>query len=82
MANHDVLKCPLCQGHGEVRRSVLITLLTDHSLPEQAEKYLAELLEAEKNEMAGVSAEADRGFQKEVHSWNPQMPIWRRSPKE
>ena len=82
MANHDVLKCPLCQGHGELRRSALIALLTDRSLPEQAQKYLAELLEAEKNDMAGVSAEAGRDFQKQVHSWNPQLPIWRRSPKE
>ena len=82
MANHDVIKCPLCQGHGDVRRSALIALLTDRSLPEQAEKYLAELLETEKNELAEVSANREGDFQKQVHSWNPQLPIWRRSPKE
>ena len=80
MAHDETLKCPLCHGHGEVTRSTLITLLTDRSLPEQAEKYLAELLNAQ-NELAGVHAPG-RDFQKEVHSWNPQLPIWRRSPKE
>jgi hypothetical protein len=37
------------------------------------------LLNAEQ-QAVGVGAGAD--FQKQVHSWNPQLPIWRRSPKE
>ena len=81
MANDEILKCPLCQGHAEVKRSELIALLSDRTLPEKAEKYLAELLHAQ-NELAGVSVHGPRDFQKDVHTWNPQMPIWRRSPKE
>ena len=23
-----------------------------------------------------------RNFEKEVHTWNPTLPMWRRSPKE
>jgi uncharacterized protein YfbU (UPF0304 family) len=23
-----------------------------------------------------------RDFQKDVHNWNPQVPMWNRSPKE
>ena len=80
MSHDETLKCPLCHGQGQVTRSALIALLTDRSLPEQAEKYLAELLN-QQNELAGVNANG-RDFQKEVHSWNPQLPIWRRSPKE
>jgi hypothetical protein len=30
----------------------------------------------------GVNGSGERDFQKEAHSWNPQLPIWRRSPKE
>ena len=80
MSHDEILQCPLCQGHGQVTRSALITLLTDRSLPEQAEKYLAELLNAQ-HDLAGVHAKG-LDFQKEVHSWNPQLPIWRRSQKE
>jgi hypothetical protein len=81
MANDAFITCPLCHGHSEVRRSELIALLTDRSLPEQAQKYLAELLDAEAN-LTGVSANGPRDFEKDVHSWNPQLPMWRRSPKE
>lgn len=82
MANNDLLQCPLCQGHAQVSRTELIGLLTDHNLREKIEKYLAELLQTE--EPAGVGAKRleSRDFEKDVHTWNPQMPIWRRSPKE
>jgi ribonucleoside-diphosphate reductase subunit M1 len=34
-------------------------------------------------ELAAAGAGSNvRNFEKEVHSWNPQLPIWRRSPKE
>jgi len=82
MANDYLLKCPLCQGHAELRRSELIDLLTERNLRDRIEKYVTELTPS--GEMAAVSADAPqtRDFQKEVHSWNPQLPIWRRSPKE
>ncbi len=81
MANDDLRKCPLCQGHSQVARNELIGLLTDRNLREKIEKYLAELLQTEP---AGVGARRpeSRDFEKDVHTWNPQMPIWRRSPKE
>jgi hypothetical protein len=28
------------------------------------------------------ATQTGRDFQKEVHSWNPCVPMWRRSPKE
>lgn len=81
MANDDLFKCPLCHGEGQVKRSELITLLTDNQLPEKVEKYLTELLDAH-HEAVALADGTSRNFQKEVHSWNPQLPIWRRSPKE
>ena len=82
MAKNDILTCPLCQGHSQVSRSELIGLLTDLNLRDKIEKYLGELAQAEEPAGAGAARGPVLDFQKEVHSWNPQLPIWRRSPKE
>jgi hypothetical protein len=78
MANHnEILPCPLCEGQGQLRRSEIVERLTN---PEQIEHYL--------NQTAGELVGGNGGphepqtFQKEVHSWNPQLPIFNRSPKE
>jgi len=81
MANDDLLKCPLCHGHSQVDRTELIGLLTDHHLREKIERYLAELLQTEPAAVGAQRLES-KDFEKDVHTWNPQMPIWRRSPKE
>jgi hypothetical protein len=81
MADHEMLTCPLCQGHAKMSRSDLIGLLTDRTLREKIELYLAELAGAPP-ELTTVGAREPRNFEKEVHTWNPQMPMWNRSPKE
>jgi len=82
--NHDLLKCPLCEGQGEVRRAHLIERLTDSELKNGLDAYLASIIQSE--EEAELTAAADapsaRNFHKDVHSWNPEVPMWRRSPKE
>lgn len=75
MAN-DV-KCPLCEGHGQLSRPEMVGRLSDEELSQKLEEYLARL--AENGE---VLAGATRDFQRDVHTWNPQLPMWRRSPKE
>jgi len=82
MANDDLLKCPLCQGHAQIERAELIGILTDRNLREKIEKYLAELMGTGEPASVGAKRPESSDFQKDVHSWNPQMPIWRRSPKE
>ncbi|MBZ5706162.1 MAG: hypothetical protein LAN63_12475 [Acidobacteriia bacterium] len=83
MASDDMLKCPLCQGHAQISRADLIGALTDRNLREKIEKYLAEITSPEDTlAEVGINGSGARDFQKEVHSWNPQLPIWRRSPKE
>jgi hypothetical protein len=79
----DVVKCPLCEGHGEARRSELIKRLEDSDLPELLQIYLAELTKpvGNRGEPRGNGAKP-RDFYQEVHSWNPKLPIWRRSSKE
>lgn len=82
--NRDRLKCPLCEGQGEVRRSQLISFFSDPHLKSKINAYLGNVRRQgdETAELVSVPGQKPRNFQKEVHSWNPQLPMWRRSPKE
>lgn len=79
----DVVKCPFCEGHGELRRAEIIDRLSDADLSKLLEIYLTEVATpgGEGGEPGSNGATA-RDFYKEVHSWNPKLPIWRRSSKE
>jgi hypothetical protein len=79
MAENNKVKCPLCEGQGEVLRSEVVERLRTPELRKRLDARIAEILEA--SELAGVGTTA-RNFEKEVHTWNPTLPIWRRSPKE
>lgn len=81
----DLVKCPLCEGHGELRRAELVERLSNGELKSKLDSTLTGLVQPE--EEVAVAAGAGRSnefrdFQKDVHSWNPQLPMWRRSPKE
>ena len=85
--NHELLKCPLCEGHGEVRVREVLQLLRDQTLEDKITRGLSEsrTKECEPNpepELATAARSEQRDFQADVHSWNPQLPMWRRSPKE
>ncbi len=82
--NHALLKCPLCEGQGKICETDLIQFFSDPDLKARIEIYLAERRREvpESKEPVGVGAQKERNFQKDVHSWNPQLPMWRRSPKE
>jgi len=54
-------------------------MLTTPELRKRLNARIGEILESA--ELAGVGART-RNFEKEVHEWNPQLPMWRRSPKE
>jgi hypothetical protein len=82
MVNDDVVKCPLCGGFTHIERPDLLAALKEPRIREQLEKYITELLKSPVEELSGVGAsQAGRDFQKDVHSWNPCVPMWRR-PKE
>jgi hypothetical protein len=87
MTDHlDRMKCPVCYGQGEVWRYQLIQFFTDPELRAKIDSYLgvANPAEAEEEtaEVAHGPVAESRNFQKDVHSWNPQLPMWRRGPKE
>ena len=84
MSDHrDRVRCPLCEGHGEVRRSQLAEFFSDPELKSKVDGYLAVVgAPAEKPELVAATVREKRDFQKDVHNWNPHVPMWNRSAKE
>jgi hypothetical protein len=73
------VKCPLCDGKGELSRSEIADRFTNQELRKRLDARIAEIME---DSTATFAVPKVRDFQKEVHTWNPTLPIWRRSPKE
>ena len=81
MKNEDLFRCPLLQGLDAMHRAELLGLINDSNLREKLESCLAQLKEANPSDKQAPKAEAT-SFENKVHDWNPQLPIWTRSPKE
>jgi hypothetical protein len=83
MVNDDVVKCPLCGGFTHIEKSELREALKNPRLREQVELYIGQLLKSPVEDLTTVgAAQPGRDFQKDVHSWNPCVGMWKRSPKE
>jgi hypothetical protein len=84
MLNDDLVKCPLCGGFTHVEKPELVTALNDPKIRQQIEDFVAELFRSGDGELAavGTTKEETKDFNKDVHKWNPNVPVWRRSPKE
>jgi len=81
MVNDDLVKCPLCEGFTHVGKPELLSALRDPKIRKRVENFVEELLSA--GDLAGVAAsQPESNFNKDVHNWNPNVPVWRRSPKE
>jgi len=82
MVNDDLVKCPLCGGFTHVGKPELLSALRDPKNRKRVENFIEELLAG--GEVAGVAAGVPerRNFNKDVHNWNPNVPVWNRSPKE
>ena len=81
MENDEFIKCPLCDGLAKLKRSDLIALLAGPNLGEKLEKNMAENTPLAEGNQA-VRRLQPGEFGREVHKWNPTLPLWRRSPKE
>jgi len=75
-----VATCPLCAGLGEVSPGVLTDLLSNPEFRKRFDDRIAEI--ADVCNSVGATRKGQLDFQKEVHTWNPTLPIWRRSSKE
>lgn len=84
MVNDDLVKCPLCGGFTHVDKPELLEALRDPKIRKQVEDYAAQVLTCAGRELAAIGAGTREGrdFNKDVHKWNPNVPVWRRSPKE
>ena len=61
--SNNTVKCPLCEGRGELLWTEMVEKTTNPELRKRIEGKV-------------------RDFEKDVHTWNPALPIWQRSPKE
>ncbi len=84
MVNDDLVKCPLCGGFTHIDKPELRAAMNDPNIRQRVENYVAELLQSGPGEVEAVAAGPlrNRDFNKDVHDWNPNVPVWRRSPKE
>jgi len=77
--NGDLLKCPLCEGRGELHKAELLERLSEKDLGSKVANFMS-IVEAEQKEsMHGVPSEQ---VKKDVTTWNLTHFLWRRSPKE
>ena len=85
MKDEDLLQCPLLRGLDAMHRSELIGLLNSSNLREKVEECLAERLhsvDVPEKPSSGEAPAKPRNWEKEVHGWNPELHMWRRSHKE
>ncbi|HVI08269.1 MAG TPA: hypothetical protein VND65_08235 [Candidatus Binatia bacterium] len=82
MVNDDLAKCPLCGGFTHIDDAELLSALRDPRLRKRVENFVEELLGKGELAPTGSGGTVGRDFHRDVHSWNPYVPIWRRSPKE
>lgn len=75
----DMLKCPLCEGRGELHKSDLLDRLSEKDLGRKVANYLS-IVEADQNE--SLSGVPDAPAKTNVTAWNLTHFLWRRSPKE
>ena len=82
MKQEDLLKCPLLQGLDAMHRAELLGLLNDSNLRSKLETCLAEHHTADPKAQPVCAGGKPGNFEKDVHSWEPNAPLWRRSSKE
>ena len=83
MLKDELVKCPVCGVVTRFENQEMVAALKDPEIREKVEEFVASLLSQRKLELVPAAAQPEgRSFQKDVHSWNPVVPMWQRSPKE
>jgi hypothetical protein len=83
MLKDELVKCPVCGVFTRIDQPELVAALKDPEVREKIEHYVAGLISHRQIELVQTAAQPEaRSFQKDVHDWNPVVPMWQRSPKE
>jgi len=77
---YHVLKCPLCEGRGELEKAELLERLSEKDLGRKLARYVDDFILADENEAESEGGQSD--FKHRVDAWNCTHFLWRRSPKE
>ena len=73
----NVVKCPLCEGRGELPENEMLDRLAEKDLGRKLASYIGDVVHADEKAKGGES-----DFQRHVEAWNCTHFLWRRSPKE
>ncbi len=80
---HHLLKCPLCEGRGELPEKELSERLAEKDLGPKLASYVGNFVAADEKESEVAAAHTEKpDFQRHVDVWNCTHFLWRRSPKE
>ena len=80
---HHLLKCPLCEGRGELPQKDMLERLSEKDLGRKLASYVSNFVLADEKEAVSETTEtAEPDFQRHVDTWNLTHFLWRRSPKE
>jgi hypothetical protein len=80
MEAEDFVKCPLCHGVAQMRRSELLELLRTEDLRGRLESNIDKLTVTE--EVQAAPGPRPGEFAQKVHNWEANLALWRRSAKE
>jgi hypothetical protein len=75
------VNCPVCEGEGELSPATIVEKFVNAEERARFDARIEEIMKIYNSEPMATKATV-LNFQKEVHNWNPALPIWRRSPKE
>jgi hypothetical protein len=79
MQDAEQVPCPLCHGEGKVSK---LKLADDADATRKLGPSQAAPAAGRGTEGVIQPSATANDFQRDVHTWNPRLPIWRRSPKE
>ncbi len=80
---YHMIKCPLCEGRGELPEKEMVDRLTEKDLGHKLASYVENFIVPDEQAKAGEAAQtAQPDFKQHVDVWNCTHFLWRRSPKE
>jgi hypothetical protein len=81
METEDFVKCPLCHGLAQMRRSELLELLRAEDLRVRLEGNIDQVASMTQEVLAATGPRPGE-FAQKVHNWEANLALWRRSAKE